>query len=261
MNNKRLCFLHVPKTAGTSISSILSKWYANKQIFPGLTTLDYEKFDQAEIAGYDLYKGHVQFVYAKPRLPDDTCFVTLLRDPIERAISLYYFWQAYDDDYLNDANVDETEIIGPKAAKSMGIIEFFSRDDLHLLILRETRNGQLSYLSTIKHKNSFIDKKNGKMIIKNTYENLKNISVMGIQSQLPFFVYELKQLLGISEPTLVPHINASQRNKHFANLNTNDREKLIEIITENNQAELAVYKKIEKNVNSRIQQCLKTLTD
>jgi hypothetical protein len=122
---KRLCFLHIPKTAGTSISSILSRWYPENLIFQGGNKLDYNKYCKDEISEYRLYKGHIQFIYANPSLPSDTLFVTLLREPLERVISLYYFWQGYSDEYLNDPDVDELDKLGPRIAKNMGILEFF----------------------------------------------------------------------------------------------------------------------------------------
>ncbi len=259
-NTKRLCFLHIPKTAGTSISSILTGWYPDQQIFQGLTTLDYDQLNDEEITEYRLYKGHMPFIYASARLPADTLYVTLLREPIERVISLYYFWRGYSDDYLNDESMSKLDKLGPTAAKSMDIIEFFSRDDVHLLILRATRNGQLSYLSTLKNKNSFMQKETKAILMQNVNENLKYVSVLGVQTQLPFFVYELRKLLGISQPQVVPHINASQRNKHFANLTDQDREKLVEVISEHNQAELVIYKEIEQNVQSRIREFFKTMS-
>jgi hypothetical protein len=249
---KRLCFLHIPKTAGTSISSILSYWYPDKLIFKGGDKLDYDKYSKEELSEYRLYKGHIQYIYANPNLPSDTSFVTLLREPIERVISLYYFWQGYSDEYLSDPNVDEIDKLGPRMAKSMGILEFFSRNDLHMLILRATRNGQLSYITTIKK--NLIEKQNSKILIKNVRENMKYISVFGVQSQLPFFVYELRKLLGISEPVMVPHINASKRNKHFARLPSLDRQKLIDIISDNNQAEIEVYNEIENKIRFKIEQ-------
>jgi hypothetical protein len=256
---KRLCFLHIPKTAGTSISSILSGWHPDELIFQGGNNLDYDKYSKEEISEYQLYKGHIQLEYAKANLPCDTSFVTLLRDPIERAISLYYFWQGYSDEYLEDPNVDELDKIGPEMAKSMGIIEFFSRDDLHLLILREIRNGQLSYFVTVD--DNLTDKQNSQRTIQNVRENMKYISVIGVQSQLPFFVYELRKYLGVSKPVTLPHINASKRNECFSWLSNEERQKLSAIISENNQAEIEVYSEIEYQVRSRITQFFKKLVN
>jgi hypothetical protein len=83
---------------------------------------------------------------------------------------------------------------------------------------------------------------------------MRYISIFGVQSQLPFFVYELRGLLGISEPVMVPRINASKRNKYFARLSNLDRQKLVDIIADNNQAEIEVYNQIEHQVHSRISQ-------
>ena len=84
----RLIHLHVPKTAGTALRSAFEKQFVGKlRIFP--------EWDESKYAGinpddFDFYSGHIGFDTAS-RIGGD--IVTVLRHPVDRFISVYYFWR------------------------------------------------------------------------------------------------------------------------------------------------------------------------
>ncbi|MCA9932716.1 MAG: sulfotransferase family 2 domain-containing protein [Ardenticatenaceae bacterium] len=92
-----LIFLHILKTAGTTLNIILENYYAqdrtvatypNRQ-HPDGSIEGFHALSTAEKANIDLLTGHMGFGLHK-YLPRPAVYITILRDPVERVISRYY---------------------------------------------------------------------------------------------------------------------------------------------------------------------------
>lgn len=107
-------FLHIPKTAGSSLERILGRQYRG-----AIYTLDEWRPDkegsglsvEKSIAQFHalpleekgrikILKGHFHFGLA-PMLPLNANYFTLLRDPVERVVSTYYFVLRNSSNYLH----------------------------------------------------------------------------------------------------------------------------------------------------------------
>ena len=92
-----LVFLHVPKTAGTSMIELLSRNFAAEEV---LRVRDTHRsvadlageIDQAIADGKRFICGHFPYA-AVSHLGDEIDVVTMLRDPVGRIASLYKFWR------------------------------------------------------------------------------------------------------------------------------------------------------------------------
>ena len=94
-------FIHIPKTAGTTFGSVLRATYppgevlALGNIFKGAGGFDTRRAARLPQSIRDLSQraavlgGHAPFGIRR-YLPDETRYVTLLREPIERTLSQYY---------------------------------------------------------------------------------------------------------------------------------------------------------------------------
>ena len=108
-----IAFLHIPKTAGTTLNSILSREYAPDEsyeimmrgmawILPRPTIIPRPLISLSKVLRLRtavrsrhkprLVRGHFDLSIAR-HLPAGTRFFTLLRDPVERAISHYYHYR------------------------------------------------------------------------------------------------------------------------------------------------------------------------
>ena len=113
----QLYFLHIPKTAGTSLRHWLQDLYDEDDWLPCYGMDDLEKFPKTRIAEYKLFCGH--FSNALYEHVDGVETVTWLREPIARTLSSFIY---------SKRGIDE-EI---EAAKEAG-----QTDEVHRLVKRK----------------------------------------------------------------------------------------------------------------------------
>ena len=88
-NNNTLYFLHIPKTAGSSIIGILDNYFSLDSILPEEVWNHLLKNLPTDFSKYGLIRGH--FGYGLHRLlPTKPVYMTMLRNPLERTISFYH---------------------------------------------------------------------------------------------------------------------------------------------------------------------------
>lgn len=111
MINKTLIFLHIPKTGGRSLQKILLRNFKDKEVI----TDGHEKLEKIKswpdesrrkiryIQGHFIYGVHELF-------SQESTYITMLRDPVERVISHYYYIRRSPNHPLHatlrDENID-----------------------------------------------------------------------------------------------------------------------------------------------------------
>lgn len=107
MTDETLIFLHVPKTGGTTLQSILRERYPGDRIY---TTNGEDVWESLQAlrdlpderkANLDVVMGHMAYGVHE-WLPGDATYVTLLRDPVDRVVSHYHYAKANESHYLYD---------------------------------------------------------------------------------------------------------------------------------------------------------------
>jgi Galactose-3-O-sulfotransferase len=98
MDREALIFLHIPKTAGTTLNRIIEWQYNPLSIFTmdpyriratvdRLRTLSEQRRRRLQVVRGHLYYGVHEF------LPQGATYITMLREPVARFLSSYYFIQ------------------------------------------------------------------------------------------------------------------------------------------------------------------------
>lgn len=90
-----LIFLHLPKSGGTTLHSIIDTQYSPQHIYTieGTRTRESLKefinLPETERARFQVVRGHMPFGVHR-YVPHPFTYITFLRDPVDRAISHYY---------------------------------------------------------------------------------------------------------------------------------------------------------------------------
>src|SRR6266403_3878281 len=96
MDSEALIFLHIPKTAGTTLNRIIEWQYNPLSIFTidpyGIraTTERFKTFSEQRRRRLRVVRGHL-FYGIHEFLPQAATYITMLRDPVARLLSTYYF--------------------------------------------------------------------------------------------------------------------------------------------------------------------------
>lgn len=99
-------FLHVPKAGGTTLQSIIERHYRpSETFFAGTLVQDavqrLRKTDREVRAGVRLAAGHVPYGLHDD-LPGQYSYFTVLREPVDRVVSFFYFVRQNGAHYLHD---------------------------------------------------------------------------------------------------------------------------------------------------------------
>jgi hypothetical protein len=99
-------FVHLPKTAGTTLHSIINRQYSRDEIhaFTGDavgSVAAFKAMPDEEKQRIKLLQGHMPFGL-DAEMPQQAAYFTMLRDPVDRVISEFYFAIQTPTHYLHD---------------------------------------------------------------------------------------------------------------------------------------------------------------
>lgn len=87
---RKCVFVHVPKTAGTSFHHAMRKALGTDAVSPSFIATNMTSTQAARLAQFDVISGHISMADVS-RYFSDRSILTILRDPIDRCLSWYYF--------------------------------------------------------------------------------------------------------------------------------------------------------------------------
>jgi len=137
-----LIFLHIPKAGGSTLHRILEREYRGRKIYDTYYGVEYEdELEQMPLevrSAVVLLKGHMHFGLHR-LFPQRSRYMTMLRDPVERIVSLYYYARRHPEHYLHAPIVDGR--LDVRAYASSGLSDELENGQVRLLSLRARELG------------------------------------------------------------------------------------------------------------------------
>jgi hypothetical protein len=130
-SEQTVIFVHIPATAGTTLDYIIKQNLPRGSVYTiseDGTFDDFKNLDHSRKSQIRLLHGHVGYGVHK-YLPEPCAYITLLRDPIDRVISYYYFVRRTPEHYLYDQGY----------AKNMSLLDFVNLESDVLVDNCQTR--------------------------------------------------------------------------------------------------------------------------
>jgi len=93
VKKQTILFLHIPKAAGSTLHTVFNRQYKLANVFTIDEERSIEDLKQLSIqqrSEIEVLKGHMYFGLHE-LLPQPSTYITILRDPVERVISHYYY--------------------------------------------------------------------------------------------------------------------------------------------------------------------------
>ena len=215
MEKKLIIFMHIPKTGGTTLNDIFKKSYAENEIYNHVPLeamrnhfsqlKEEDKKEIKAISGHHFYGIHDLF--SKPYT-----YFTMMRSPIERVISLYYFLKTYPGYYEENM-------------RNMSFEEYIDWDP-------QAKNGQIHQICG----------QNSQLSLEKAKENLKVFEVVGITEMFNESLLLLKNKFNWA--------NIEYKKKNVTKSRPRISEvspKIIKKIEKNNELDIELYEFIKSN--------------
>jgi len=187
----RILHLHIPKTAGTALrTAFQNATGARFAIFPHY---DERLYQQAVPDEFDLFSGHFGFDTASAI---GGRMVTVLRDPVDRFASVYFFWRQ-----LHDRGVERNRKTA--LAVNYDLHEFAKIRDEQLLAEEFVNRAtwQLASGSSVAHRAALHDAGvTEQQLLDRARANLGRFAAVGFQDDIAPFNDAISRLAGCALP-------------------------------------------------------------
>ena len=226
MGNTHTIFLHIPKTAGTTLIKILRKQYGRKNtfsIYGNPTSVAADQFcslPQEVREGYRLLQGHWPYGMHK-QFTGEVAYISVMREPIGRLISEYYYILRTPYHYLHSTLINE----------NVSLDEFLTSD-----LTVELDNSQLRLLAGCERDVPFggITSVHLELAKKHIEDHF---AVVGLMSHFDETLLFYKKYLGWKREPYYHRRNVTSKTKK-----TNEAgEESLKIIRERNRYECQLY--------------------
>jgi hypothetical protein len=211
----RIVFLHIQKTGGTSLHSVLAKHFKEAEICPERHRF-LDRVPEADLLRYRFFSGHYFYNHIA-RIPEPKIVFTILRDPWARLLSWCYYAQSFRWDFIEQLEAKSKEefkpdskfhwgLDSPRKAKELRLYDYLRYPDF---VVQNCVNNTMTrnLIGT-----DFI-RPDGSLTIEGTeaaalaIERLRSMSAYGIIEKYATSRPVIEAALGFSLPEILPREN------------------------------------------------------
>ena len=179
----RYVFIHIGKSAGTAIREAIAKQFCENEVCPVFFPGQISELNEKELNQYKFISAHIGYDQAAPLSSN---LFTVLRNPFDRVISLYYYWKEIAGDEG-----------GPIIAKQLSFEDFIESTDASVIVdMRNTQTWQLAHGHQAFVRQEFRSQYSEDQLLKKAIDNLENLKVVGLQENIPKFIDDINAVFG-----------------------------------------------------------------
>jgi hypothetical protein len=184
-------FIHIGKTAGSSVRASLSDYFPTGNTCPLVFHNQIKTMSDDEKTRYELYCAHIGYELALSLAGDPKRVFSLLRDPVDRVLSLYFYWREV-----------EGGAMGPKLAKELELEEFLESNAAGIVVdVRNTQTWQLAFSHDALTRKTKKKALSEDAIYERAIQNVESLGVIGVQEYLDQFIEQLNHTYRWTLPT------------------------------------------------------------
>ena len=208
---RRLIFLHIPKTAGTAVASVLTQWFGVDEIMPcslaavraGSHPVNVMASRRFRLFGIGMHLDHDQVAAIRHALRgEERPFVfTLLREPRARLISQYQHWQRTDDASLTSVDAPTREAY--LTARQLTLGDFLNQNNP--FVIEHFRNYQARLLAGFA---TCLKMPDGE-VLEAALANIADYDLVGTTSQCDHVLASVADAYGWATPGPLQAVNVS----------------------------------------------------
>jgi hypothetical protein len=232
LRGRQLCFMHIGKTAGTSVQHALFRVMQGSAIFHE-SLPNFDTASEAELALCDLVLGHFMYQHVR-KLRSDRFLLTFLRDPVERVISNYYFLRS-------GSPVSNYSMRAIEIAKVLTLREFLLCDDPGVRMVTENFQAKaLAYDIRPEYQLAISD------LRRDAERNLSTFDFVGIVGYFNESMAALSRIIDTDLPIKKLNANAARSSALAASCAE------IELIRQLNEVDSALYVKAKEKFEETV---------
>lgn len=206
--NRVVVFQHLHKTGGTTVRDYLERALPDRQ-FARTDGVGYVQDIAAEAQNCDVVSGHLT-AYDMSRIERPAFKMIVLREPVERLLSHYYFHKSYTADHIRTYGRD---LLVKTKEKPLG--ELLDDDEY-----RDFYSAFYAKRLDPEYAGS------GEPMLERAMSNLGSFDVIGITSRMPEFLDSVSAALGTEPASHDVALNARRDRVHQEGFEFADREPL-----------------------------------
>jgi hypothetical protein len=206
-SSQRVVHIHIPKTAGTALRLAFEKKFQPMlRVAPHLTEENAQSFMGED---YAFFSGHIGFPTAQ-RIGGR--MLTVLRNPVDRIVSTYYFWRELYAKGIENA-------VKARLASQYSLDQFLSITDEPQLFEEFANRAvwQLTYGSSLAQRRAARESGvTDDVLLATAMRNLDGFAAVGIQENMGQFLVDLKARFGVDLP--LEQVNVTSERAALADL-------------------------------------------